>query len=123
MLLQGAKDHNQSVDHVRIKKGSIDRESTFIKSLSKTQKLHNQSLGSITVATVGHGSFTQDSYRVPNYYSRPGPGQYKSSQEIAASSKHERATSYKFDKSGLGARSGIYQNLPKHRFTEFSKAQ
>ena len=67
-------------------------------------------------------SYDQESAKVPPYYNRTGPGMYEVNTHVESRSNRHRSPGLRFQRAGL-AKGFFENNLPKHRFTDYSKAE
>lgn len=61
--------------------------------------------------------YDQDSKKVPQYYTRPGPGLYEVNQNLERLSKFHRTASV-----SIGDHSILGSNSPRHRFADFQQS-
>ena len=67
-------------------------------------------------------TYHQEAQWVPKFYTRPGPGMYEVTNNMETLSQHPRSASANITQSGM-LKGTHKKNGPKHRFTDFSKAQ
>jgi len=114
---------------IRISKGVTPDTTTRLQtnttgrqqSESQTQRLKLNSSSQFTLHETTKPKYKQDSRWVPGFYCRPGPGMYELNN-IDSLSQHERSRESTINNCHM--LKGFYKQIgPKHRFTDFSKAQ
>ena len=95
----------------------------------ESKKLSHAKSESRIQSTVNYKSgliYDQNTQKVPMYYSRPGPAQYQNEDSgitMERLSQHATNQPRSISKEGLPEQGTYEQGLPKHRFSEYSKAQ